>query len=72
MGDPIDFKQMGAFKSAIEAVGQVTLWPDQYSAFVQALASFIGGPPESVDAFVTRVAVTGGMPEQIFVLWLRG
>jgi hypothetical protein len=73
MGYPIDAKQVGALKNAVEAGGQISgLWPKQYTEFIQALAWFMGGPVESVDAFVPRVTVSGGAADQTFVLWLRG
>lgn len=72
MSYPVDSKQVGAFKAAIEAGGDVALWPEQYAAYIETLAWFVGGPLDSVDAFVARVQVAGGLPDQIFTLWLKG
>ncbi|HEY4794673.1 MAG TPA: hypothetical protein VII18_11510 [Mycobacterium sp.] len=69
---PVNSKQVGAFKTAIEAGGHVALWPEQYAAYIETLAWFVGGPLDSVDAFVARAQAAGGLPDQIFTLWLKG
>jgi hypothetical protein len=65
---PVDSEQVGAFKAAIEAGGDVALWPEQYAAYIETLAWCVGGPLDSVDALVARVQVAGGLPDQIFTL----
>jgi hypothetical protein len=74
-------EEVAALKQAVEATGPIDgLWPGQYDAYIHALASFMGGPLESVDAFVTSVAhrpresrrVRRADPAEFGVLWLRG
>lgn len=70
-----DHKQIGALKRAVEACGSLDslgLSPKQYTAFIQAVAWFMGGPVGSVDAFVSHVTVHDVSSAKHSVLWLRG
>jgi hypothetical protein len=80
MAEMITPKQVGALKDAVAVAGSldyVGLLPKQLNEFIYALVWFMGGPLESVDAFVTQVPGTitqmpGGDPNQHRVYWLRG
>lgn len=67
-------KEVGELKRAVEACGQlnVGLYPAQYDEFIQALAEFMGGSVQSVDAFVTRVMLVGVDSDGHNVMWLVG
>ncbi len=72
-------KQIGALKEAVVAAGateRLGLPPQQFDEYIHALAWFMGGPLDSVDAFVTQVPGTvtemGGDANQHRVYWLRG
>lgn len=69
-----EFKQIGEPKKAVEACGELNVgfWPGQYDRFIQALADFMGGPVESVDAFVTGVSVYQDSGDKYCVMWIRG
>lgn len=72
-------QQIGALKNAVVAAGATEylgLPPQQFDEYIHALAWFMGGPLDSVDAFVTQVPGTvtemGGDANQHRVYWLRG
>ncbi|WP_407686014.1 hypothetical protein [Mycobacterium sp. HUMS_1102779] len=69
-----DPKQTGALKRAVEACGQLNVgfWPGQYNDFIQALSQFMGGPLDSVDAFVTGASVFEESDHEHTVMWIRG
>lgn len=72
-------KQVGALKDAVVAAGateRLGLPPQQFNEYIHALAWFMGGSLDSVEAFVTQVPGTitemGGDANQHRVYWLRG
>ena len=71
-------KQVGALKDAVVAgaTERLGLPPQRFDEYIHALAWFMGGSLDSVDAFVTQVPGTitemGGDANQHRVYWLRG
>lgn len=72
-------KQVGALKEAVVAAGtqeRLGLPPQRFDEYIHALAWFMGGSLDSVDAFVSQVPGTvtemGGDANQHRVYWLRG
>jgi hypothetical protein len=73
-------RQVGALKDAVVAAGateRLGLPPQQFDEYIHALAWFMGGSLDSVEAFVAQVPGTvtemsGGDANQHRVYWLRG
>jgi len=72
-------KQVSALEDAVVAAGAqecLGLPPQRFDEYIHALAWFMGGSLDSVDAFITQVPGTitemGGDANQHRVYWLRG
>ena len=69
----IDARSIGGLRDAVQAAGPLThlgLIHGEFLEFLHALAWFMGGPVDTVDAFLTEVPDPAAKEHRVY--WLRG
>jgi hypothetical protein len=71
VGAMLTEEELTAIHTAVKAGKSPGLGPPPYRNLIQAIGAFLGGPPESVDAFVAGVDAYKAL-DAYNVIWLRG